>query len=120
MARQLGDLHERGIFPDEDLILTVSMGADEFVGVLGPSQIADLGSSVNALERLTGQGVPEADAAIGGAPAGSQETMLVRRPGDGLDCRGVLHKPEPWRQGGIVPDEELVVVSSRRQFSPIR
>lgn len=39
----------------------------QLVGVLGPGQVADLRAGVGALQRLTRQGVPKADAAVSGA-----------------------------------------------------
>lgn len=41
----------------------------QFVGMFGPGQVADLGAGICALQGLTSQGVPEAQAAIGGAAA---------------------------------------------------
>jgi len=48
------------------------MRADQFGAVLAPCQVADLRASVDALHRLAGQRVPEADAAICGAATGCQ------------------------------------------------
>ena len=39
----------------------------QFIGVFGPCQVADLGASVCALQRLTRQSVPEAQATVGSA-----------------------------------------------------
>lgn len=56
----------------------------QLISVLGPSQVADLGPGVGALQRLARQRVPEADAAVGGAPSGGQQAVLVGGPGDGF------------------------------------
>lgn len=56
----------------------------QLISVLGPGQVADLRPSVCALQGLACQCVPEADAAVGGAPAGGQQPVLVRGPGDGF------------------------------------
>lgn len=45
-----------------------SAAAHQFIGVLGPCQVADLRARVGALQRLTRQSVPEAQAAVGRAP----------------------------------------------------
>jgi hypothetical protein len=65
MARQLGHLDERGVFPHQDLVLRVAVGRDELGGVLGPREIAHLAAGVDRLHGLTGQGVPEPDTAVG-------------------------------------------------------
>jgi len=70
MSRQLGHLNERRVFPDEDLILTISVSADQFVGVFGPSQIADLRPGIDALQRLSRQSIPESNAPICRTAAG--------------------------------------------------
>lgn len=59
----------------------------QFVGVFGPGQVADLGAGVDALEWLSRECVPEADAAVSRSSSGRQQAVLVRRPRDGLDRR---------------------------------
>lgn len=59
----------------------------QLVGVFGPGQVADLRARVGALQRLSCECVPEAQAAVGRASTGRQEAVLMGRPGDGLDRR---------------------------------
>lgn len=82
-------------------------GTYQFVGVLGPGQVADLGAGVGALQRLARQRVPEADAAVGGAPARCQQPVLVGRPGDGLHRRQVLRVLLHREHTRVVPHQQL-------------
>lgn len=134
MPCELRHLSERGVFPDEDLVLRVPVGAHlereretdvmlpsaqqgssrgphtgthQLVGVLRPGQVAHLGAGVDALQGLPCQGVPEADAAVSGAAAGGEEAVLVWRPGDGFHCSQVLRVLLHGAQAGVVPDKEL-------------
>lgn len=79
----------------------------QFVGVLGPGQVADLGARVGALQGLACQGVPEADAAVSRAPSGRQQAMLMRGPGDGLHCCQVLRVLLHRENAGVVPHQQL-------------
>ena len=71
--------------------------------MFGPGQVADLGAGVGALQRLAGQRVPEADAAVGRAAAAGQQAVLVRRPGDGLHRSQVLCVLLHRQHAGVVP-----------------
>ena len=86
-------------------------GTHQLVGVLGPGQVADLRAGVDALQGLGGQRVPEAHAAVGGAAPRGQQTVLVGRPGDGLDCRLVVRVGLHGAAVGQVPHKQLVVVA---------
>lgn len=77
--------------------------------MLGPGQVADLRAGIGALQRLTRQGVPEADAAVSGAASRGQQAVLVRRPGDGLDGSQVLRVLLHRDDAGVVPHQELQV-----------
>lgn len=77
--------------------------------MLGPGQVADLRAGIGALQRLTSQGVPEADAAVSGAASRGQQAVLVRRPGDGLDGSQVLCVLLHRDDAGVVPHQELQV-----------
>lgn len=79
----------------------------QLVGVFGPCQVADLGAGVGALQRLTRQSVPESQAAVGGAPAGRQQPVLVGGPGDGLHSRQVVAVLLHGEQAGAVPYQQL-------------
>lgn len=54
------------------------MRGDELGRVLRPGEVADLRAGVHALHRLAGQRVPEANASIGRASAGREETVMMR------------------------------------------
>ena len=64
MTSEFGHLHQRGVLPNENLILRVAMSADQFGGVFAPGQVAYLGPCVDALHRLTSQSVPETNAPV--------------------------------------------------------
>ncbi len=51
---------------------------------------AYLALSLDAAQRLTGEGVPETDASIRSAPTTGQKAVLMGGPGDCLDSREVL------------------------------
>ena len=53
------------------------MGADKLVDILGVREVAHLTASVDPVEGLAGQCVPEADAAIGCATTTAHHTVLV-------------------------------------------
>lgn len=52
MASERNNLLHVGIFPDDDLILAVSVGRHNFVAVLRPCQIADLATGVKASDEV--------------------------------------------------------------------
>lgn len=79
----------------------------QLVGVFGPGQVADLRASVRALQRLTRQGVPETQTAVGGAAAWRQQPMLMGGPGDGLHCCQVVTVLLHRDQAGAVPHQQL-------------
>lgn len=87
---EFGYLGQAGIFPDEDLVLRVSVSAHELGTVLAPREIADLRARVDALHGLARERVPEADATVGCATAGGQESVMMGRPRDGLHRGQVL------------------------------
>ena len=79
MPHQLGDLGQRGVAPDDDLVLGVAVGADQLVGPLGPGQVAHLGPRVHPLQELARQGVPEADGAVRCTAPRGQGTVLGKK-----------------------------------------
>ena len=56
----------------------------QFRSVLGPREVADLAARVDGLHGLAGERVPEAYAPVGRPATARQQTMVVRRPRDGL------------------------------------
>ena len=79
MSHQLGDLGQRGVAPDDDLVLGVAVGTDQLVGALGPGQVTHLGPCVHPLQGLSRQGVPEADGAVRRTTTRGQGTMLLKK-----------------------------------------
>jgi len=79
----------------------------QFVGVFRPRQVADLGAGVGALQRLTRQSVPEAQAAVGGAAPRHEQPVLVGGPGDGLHCGQVVTVLLHREKAGAVPHQQL-------------
>lgn len=55
------------ILPEHDLVLRVSMSAHYLIDILAPRQIADLASSVNAVQLMSVCGVPESNASVCGS-----------------------------------------------------
>lgn len=78
-----------------------------------------LAARVDALQRLPRGGVPEADAAVGGAAAADQQAVLVRRPGDGLDRGLVLAEAQHRLRRLLVPHQQLVVVAAAGQLAVV-
>ena len=53
-----------GVLPHIDLVLAITMGGHELVDVLGEHQVANLTASLNGLQWLQLQGVPELDGPV--------------------------------------------------------
>ena len=66
------------VFPYVDLILAVAMSGHEFIHVLGEHQVANLTASLNGLERLQLQGIPELNRSVLGSSARGKQALLVR------------------------------------------
>ena len=81
---------QTGILPDNDLILGITVRADQFRCMFAPGQVANLATCIHALHRLSCQSIPETDEAVSGTSAGSKEAVVVWRPRDGLDGSLVL------------------------------
>jgi hypothetical protein len=67
MSRQSSNLGHGWIFPNGNLILTISMRTHQFIRVLGPSEITYLTSGIDFVDTLTVHGIPETDFAVGGS-----------------------------------------------------
>jgi len=52
MAGQRNDLLHAWILPDDDLVLTVSVGRDDLVAVLGPGEAADLATGIKTVDQI--------------------------------------------------------------------
>lgn len=77
MSSQAGHLRHTWILPDHNLILTVPVGADNFVAVFAPLEVAHLAACVNLVNALTGGSVPEFDAPVCGSTARGEKRMLM-------------------------------------------
>lgn len=120
MTSKFGDLDQRRVLPDEYLVLRVTVCGDQFTGVLGPGQVANLGSRVHTVHRLRGQSVPETDATVRCAAATGQQSVVMRRPGDGFDGSHMLCVRLHRIRGVEVPDIESVIIATGRQLLIVR
>ncbi len=124
MASQISHLHDRGVLPDAQFILRSSVGADNLLSVLGPSQTAHLGLGVDGVEALSICGVPEFDAAVESSSSSGKKVLLPRTPSKGLDSRLVsIEDKEGGRARGgdrcEGPDVDKVVIGSRGKLCSI-
>jgi len=92
----------------------------QLTGVLRPSQIAHLWSSVNTLQRPTSYGVPEPDSSVCRPTSTSQETVLMGWPCYRLDRGKVLGIRLYRTNAACVPDKQLVVITSWCQVLMVR
>jgi hypothetical protein len=90
VAGQRGNLLHSRVLPHVNLILGVAMRTDEFIGVLGKHQVAHLAASLDCLQRLQLQCIPESDRSVLCAATCSEQAVLVRRPRDGFNGGLVL------------------------------
>ena len=78
MSCQRGhSLHAR-VFPHIDLVLTVAVSGNELVHILGEHQVTHLTPSLNGLEWLKLECVPELDRSVLGSTSGGKQALLVR------------------------------------------
>ena len=92
VASESRHLGHTWITPHHNLVERIPVRADNLVAVLRPRQIANLTARVNFVETGPRQGVPETNAAVRCAATTCQETVLVGRPGNGLDGGRVFGK----------------------------
>lgn len=74
-------------------------------------------SGLSAKRTLQAELTP--DAAVRCASTGGQQAVLVRRPGNGLNSSHMLTEAKRGLVALQVPDQQLVVVTSRGELSPI-
>ena len=72
------------------------MSRDQFISVLGKKQIANLRTSLNRFCILQLDCVPEFDCSVLGTATCSEQTLLMRGPGDRLDCSLMLVELSEW------------------------
>ena len=90
------------------------MCADNFVAILRPRQVAHLTTGIDLVQTGATERVPEPDATIGGPTPTGQKAVLVWRPRNGLDRRGVVAKLKNgllWI--ATVNDVQMIVVATR-------
>ena len=100
MADQRRELRHLGILPHNDLILTVAVCAHNLIHIPRPRQIADLTAGIDGIETLSICCIPETNMTIRCAAAGSEQAVLMGRPGDGLDSRRMFLEFHNGRFGG--------------------
>ena len=96
MTRQSRQFFHSWIFPDYDLILTVTMSTNKLIGILAEHQIAYLTSCFEGTEWAESKCVPESDASISCAATTSQEAVLMRTPSYSFDCSHVIRELSLW------------------------
>jgi len=74
-----GNLGQRGVPPEDDLVLGVAVCAHELVGPIRPRQVANLGTCVNRLQGLPCHCVPEPNGLVSCSSSRGEDTMLHRR-----------------------------------------
>lgn len=117
MAGQSCEFAHGGVLPKVYLILRVPVRAHKLVRVLAEQQVAHLASCVQRTYLLQLQGVPAFDRPILRAAARCQQSMLVGRPRNRLDCSLVLTEScKRLITTLCAPDKELVVVATRREL----
>jgi hypothetical protein len=90
VSGESGEFTHTWISPDDDLVLTVPVRANDFIHVFTPYQVAHLRTGIDALQRGVCDSIPEANTPICGATATSKQSMLMRTPGDGFHRRSVV------------------------------
>ena len=77
MSRQSLNLLHAGVLPQNDLIKTIAVRANNLVSCLGEHQIANLRASVDSVKRLQGMCVPEADMTVCSSSSCGKKTILM-------------------------------------------
>ena len=113
VARERGNLLHGRVAPDVDLVLAVAVRRHEFIDVLSEHQIADLAASVDGLEVLQLNRVPELDSSVLGAATGREQSLLVRGPCDGFDsCLVLVKLDQGLRAAARTPKQKFVIVAA--------
>ena len=88
------------------------MSAHDLIYIFTEQQITHLRPSVNAIDLLGSQRVPETDCSVSGTTSWGEKPVLMGRPADCFDS-GSMALEFYDRVGGVeVPDVELVVIAT--------
>jgi hypothetical protein len=112
MASEGGESLHLGVSPDVDLVLGVPVRAHQLVHRLAEHQVAHLRAHVVGVLGRASEGVSNFDGSISSPAAGNQQSVLVGRPGHGLDGSQVIGELDHWLSEMAVPDEQAVVIAS--------
>ena len=96
MTGQSCNLLHRRVFPHVYLVLAIAVCGDQLVDVLGEHEVADLAASLDRLQVLQFNRIPELDGAVLGSTSSGQQSLLVWRPRDCLDSSLVLVESGEW------------------------
>mmetsp|Transcript_13203 Transcript_13203/g.22089 ORF Transcript_13203/g.22089 Transcript_13203/m.22089 type:complete len:254 (-) Transcript_13203:627-1388(-) len=125
MAPQLLDPRHAGILPETQLVLDVSMAAEDLLLVGRPLQRAHLGAGVHRVDEGARAGIPELDTTVRGTPAAGEQVALVWRPGQSLhrglvvgEC--VLGRGVHGVEVSALGDAQCVVVRTRGEIGAVR
>lgn len=116
MASQSCNFIHLRILPNNDLVERVSMRWHQFLICLWEHQVAHLWPSVDAVDRLQCEWVPEPNALVCCPSSWSQQPSLERTPSNCLHCCLMLGKL--GQVSGLMcwPDKHLVIIATWGQL----
>ena len=94
VASQSGDPAHVSSPPDVDLVLGVTVSADDFVDAATEHHVAHLRPNIVGRKSDPSESVSELDGAVCSATSRHKQTVLMGRPGHGLDRSFVVSKLE--------------------------
>ena len=102
-----------GIAPHADVVLRVPVGTHELVDVFRKQEIADLAFRLDSMEGLQLVGIPKSDGPVLGTASASQESLLMRGPGDSFNGGFVLVEDHLWLVVVMcAPHHQFVIITS--------
>lgn len=111
MADQSRYLFHVWVRPYVDLMLTVSMSWNNFMQSFTKCDIANLRPSIFFAKNLSSEYVTHLDHSVSCSASSCKQSMLVRRPGDGLDS-GFMVRKLIENLSSRRPDNNLVVIAT--------
>ena len=91
------------------------MGADQFIYVLRKNEVAHLRTGVDRIQLRAVERIPEPNRAICSSAAARQQSVLVRGPGQSLNCGGMLRKLVYGTRRVQVPNQKFIIVAARSE-----